>query len=1627
MTRDTTNYNTSISAQAPSAQRKTRTIGSPLNKTQYAEFARSAINQAYADANFCNLTPKQAAALLNPTGDAGKSLMYEMPIKNGGWCDRHLHTFKPRTPRNEDIKYETLVKGSQLWRAHHPAAITPNSHKLFICEGAKKAVATAQHFGGVTYYYDSLGHALGLLSELTALASQYDEVYWCPDNDESQDARQKAEAICQAIVRGNQNAKVASFYGKGIDDALCNGIDAVRWLDAKSWRAVAPSCKGWDFVENRRYFSEFRILSGVRLYAIKGEKGTGKTYQLERFAKAAIAEGRTVIVCVHRISLGRDLVRRLGIPYIEDADYKGVGSVALCVNSIEKVLINESLAGATLIIDESDQVLNDLFESDTMRKNRTKIVAHVQALGMTIANTFGGSIVVSSADISDRHIADIQDFFSINAGATYKIWNQFVPEKGDCFLSFGVGLTPDSKKFKPYDGVLFLRDLAKAGKRILCHLSAQDAASKFSSQVLEEFLKITNPDARILRIDSETNKDPNHPAFNAARNIKALCLSHDVILATPTIGTGVDISFPNEAENPVFDAVIVFANGVTNDSDAARQAAGRYRNFKCPLYIFAVPSFQIKPGSLADKIFNMSQFEAFEAAHQWARNEFDPDFWQQNPYNADAILNLSKTQLIQRNNARLKESQDFGNILANKLRKLDNYTLKAYECPYSFDDYQAVDNALKAISEQLGHDQIDAIATAPELSEDAYKSLLEKTTQTADEIAQIKAFQIRKSYGLEPTQQVQTLIENGTLATLKNNFFLTDGYEFGQKLAAQSNYFRTKDGRKDLAKDFIEDNNKALQARALLKINFIERCRKGVTTQEALQILRDLIDADLANYSLFNLPKNSDLDEKTRTDALSKIAKNFGFRFAKKSKKVQGKSVSVRVLEDFDVADERDGQSIKAKVFKHWFERYSTKIAAWDTLQTDIKLVQAGKMLDSIESSMLFGSNPNDSRFKYTQLSTRAKTLTSPGNPPKWQWAHKSPKEFKAWLKSAPSLAVDIETYSSDPTDKMGGLNHETGSIALVQFADNDHIWMTTPDDLKTQFRRDFRLMMARRTQRKVGHNFTFDLRFLAHQGLVGEIRNVADTMLGSRCLCGDLGAAQLAKHSLEMACLNFLGIRISKDEQKSDWSGTLTESQLNYAALDPWYTFQLDKRLQELCAKPSLIGLPMPEMMALKHWETRNATLPAFISMGLTGYVINENKTIIEEQRKAKLIELKAEWEALCPDIKPTQTRKLLEYVNRKYGLKLASLNKQNVVGDARVQELELRQTIGAIEKELDICAKVVAVGQRHSPVITACSGTGRTSSGATKVNKKFFNMQSLPARVNPAIPESFGFLPLKAMFNTDCVIDLPASHGRISAELAQDDYAIAAYTDDSVDMHCDTAAIIGQIALAPDDAVRFVSGYIKEQNKNPKTADGRIAKGLRDTAKNTYYGWLNGAGASRIKDQIQNNLGIEVSRDKCQIALDGMQKNFSKTVEYAKSILSQLEDPAHQFVINGKVVAYMEFAGVYLCWSLGVVGTDIKIPATKAFASIWSCTESLLMNKAITNIHETFEANPQWGARLQNFIHDEINIEYKDIEAAKYAYESVKKYFAEICPLTISGFDKFEKCVFKKNEKPITNWADK
>jgi DNA polymerase-1 len=80
-----------------------------------------------------------------------------------------------------------------------------------------------------------------------------------------------------------------------------------------------------------------------------------------------------------------------------------------------------------------------------------------------------------------------------------------------------------------------------------------------------------------------------------------------------------------------------------------------------------------------------------------------------------------------------------------------------------------------------------------------------------------------------------------------------------------------------------------------------------------------------------------------------------------------------------------------------------------------------------------------------------------------------------------------------------------------------------------------------------VGHNLLFDLPFLARMGFTPG--RVADTLLASQVL--DAGTTPPPRHGLKDAAARHLNVTLNKGEQTSDWSGTLTPSQLEYAAAD--------------------------------------------------------------------------------------------------------------------------------------------------------------------------------------------------------------------------------------------------------------------------------------------------------------------------------------------------------------------------------------------------------------------------------------------------------------------------------------------
>src|SRR5262249_12571577 len=147
------------------------------------------------------------------------------------------------------------------------------------------------------------------------------------------------------------------------------------------------------------------------------------------------------------------------------------------------------------------------------------------------------------------------------------------------------------------------------------------------------------------------------------------------------------------------------------------------------------------------------------------------------------------------------------------------------------------------------------------------------------------------------------------------------------------------------------------------------------------------------------------------------------------------------------------------------------------------------------------------------------------------------------------SLGVDTETTALDPF---------CASVRLLQIATPLHSFvfdLFQHDSLRNPRLRD---LLQSPEITKVFHNAKFDLKMLLHHfGL--EVRGVFDTLLASQLV----GAGRSeGGHGLSAVTDRHLGELVDKTLQTSNWSGTLSASQYEYAARDAALMLPLREKL---------------------------------------------------------------------------------------------------------------------------------------------------------------------------------------------------------------------------------------------------------------------------------------------------------------------------------------------------------------------------------------------------------------------------------------------------------------------------------
>jgi hypothetical protein len=1524
-----------------------------LTKSQLIEFSKSAISSTYANINFKNVNKRQAKSLIS------ESIFKAYHIAPSGWSDNNFTFIKPVSPRTKNgktVKYENVNGSPKLIEVVHPSGTVLKPGINFV-EGLKKAVAVAELTQQQTFHFPGLGGGIALADAMLAISAQATLFI---DNDLSASAQQNARALLSKVP----TYKVASFIGyKGIDDLLANAV-TYTVVNSQDWLNSYAGYTGTTNFINLKYLpATINYPAKTQLLNLISPKGSGKTTLMRGIAQAKMLQGCPAIYVSHRIALGRDAAKRLAIPYLDKDSEMATTSAALCVDSIRSIAITPALNGSVLYLDELTQLWNHLLTSDTLNGKRGEVFAHFVNVVKYITEN-GGIVVAADADLDELHISYLADIIG-NKQNIFSVYNNYVQQNGQAI--FYTGAKGATKTVRGFDVIDQLIADVHAGKKCYISLSGTDATSLCGTKNLADYLS-TFTDS-LIEINAENSGNPDHVAYKAVEKINLIVDTYQVILASPTLGTGVDITAK-------VDAVYCLHSGLNSVNDVS-QSLARVRDFSVTRHIY-VPEVHAMNNGYETKFTDVNSIV------NYCQSAISSNPYAHLSRNATSILcyELSNKFLAATNKKIKNEQANYRHLLQQKLMS-EGYIVSVVDSNETvFPEHELALEEFRTANVSIAD---ELIINAPLIDETTYQELISKKSVSPEDNAKIEKFNFFRNNGVEINAEILALKKDNYFVNAKRGY-LAENFEIAETLTERALSFETS--KNYVSSDLIRIKSRfeAIQAYKNSGLDKLATIKPSEIDSLKVEIISttDLFGSTVDSVSI------------------PVILKSFG-KIVTSSRMRDG---NIRRV-GYDVAD--DTSTLYKQLKEFWLAKDILRVESFK----EYKATQSQRVIASQQDSgIILKGQPLD--MTYTNLSTRSRAIVGSVKPCEYRLADASNlTEVKSFITTVKHVAIDVETAANDITNKMGGLDYTEGHIELLQMCDGVTTWLVTKEYL-TAIYDEMCIMLSSREVHKFGHNFSFDCRFL-RATFDTKIRNIGCSLIAAKCLLGDYGAAKIISYSLKSVVENFLGATLDKTEQKSDWSQPLTNSQLQYAANDAYYTYLVYQQLGQLLVKPSILGLNIPDNICAEMYNLESTFLNVQQSIEETGYQIDQaavDKCIAE--RTTKLVVLLAEWDNLMPGVTPNQVQVICRTLSARYDTDINSVSRKAIY-TIDIPEIKIRKQIDAINRDLDLLNTINGESS-VKPVITSLTGTGRTSVGNRKVNKKFLALHGIAARTNPAIPKDWNFTSVRSCFKVGQIIDLPASHAHISANLSGDKAALAALSDESIDNHCVVAVSVAK-AIGLDTDL-YTADYIKSNKKSG------ICKQLRDTAKNTFYGWLNGAGIQTVKLQIQANLGLSVTSDAAAIALNGLKNLFNGITEYSQAQIQELRENIS--IVNGQLVGHMIVNNQLISWVVGKTGDSPNPSPTKATGAIWSRIEATLTKRAGIRILDSIELEGLHGSLL-GYNHDDFNLDGSD-EFKQSCFNIMRDEFVKAATLTgFSAFGGYAATTIDASGTPITRWSQK
>jgi hypothetical protein len=730
-----------------------------------------------------------------------------------------------RVPVSENLEITPDGEALKFW-----PWVLQHKIPLIICEGAKKAAAllslgyVAIALPGINSGYRVARNKQGrvthrqLIPDLIALTQSQRPVYLCFDYETKP---QTIKAVNHALTQlgellqaQNCTVKIIRLPGpeKGIDDfILAQGSEAFHRIykasvdletDLAQTKPHTELTYPPSLILNCRYLENIPFPS-LGLVGIKSAKGTGKTTALTELVQQAKKQKRPVLLLTHRIQLGQFLCNKIGIQWIhsknlhsETTGSSHFRSLGLCFDSLWKLNLQE-WRGAIVILDEVEQSLWHLLNSETCKDKRVKILQKFQQLIANVLQT-GGLVIAQDADLSDLSI----DYLKGLADTLIDPWILLNEWKSAAGWNITFYDTPN-----PLPLIQQLEQDLIAGKK--CYVTTDSRSGRYSCELIESSIKqhlaqFLKKYPKTLVISSHTTQKTGHEAANFTQIINQKVLDYDALFVTPSLGTGVSI----EVEH--FDRVYGIFQGVVSDTEV-RQALARVRcNIPRVLWCakrgigwigngsknYRILSYWYQENDL-DNLALLNPLHPLDVDLPYVSNFLHLRTWAKFGARINAAMTFYRQSIIEgliaEGHALNYQKESSANDHLKALRKaflatesqclatrrklvreivktqreLDNYT----------EQMKGLKIRMKTMRIHLNSQEAKAVATSKAISHKTYEYLLKKSSLTEEESHQVAHYELKQRYGVNVTPQLKLLDDQGYYSQLLLHYALTADFK----------------------------------------------------------------------------------------------------------------------------------------------------------------------------------------------------------------------------------------------------------------------------------------------------------------------------------------------------------------------------------------------------------------------------------------------------------------------------------------------------------------------------------------------------------------------------------------------------------------------------------------------------------------------------------------------------------------------------------------------------------------------------------------------------------------------------------------------------------------------------------